>query len=458
MVFRKVVLFIALILPLALWACLNFQQAVSRENPDSGGQHNVNNFDFTLIPGEGRVKVSSAEQTTVSCAPLGADSKEKLLQRLPALPKSASLQQEFKRRADSIPAPRGGQTVQVTFPPQKEMHLSYEQTIAPMAPPTVLERFSPEGAVKAVPGVALTFSQPIVELSGVDVADALIPAQIKPEVKGHWRWLGTKTAIFEPADHHMPMSSKFEVTVPASLKDVAGRPLGKEYKFSFQTERLKFTEVYPSSRGIGPNPVGYIVFNQKIDVAKTQKQIELTQNGLFSTRVGLEFLSLSQLPKDSRAAKVLKEVPEGRWLAFRPEKPLKADTEYSVTLRKGSSAWEGPLTTEADQSFCFETFEPLEILRTNADHSWRDGKLSVYDEWNIQFNNDLKVKHSETASLVKNVSPKLEGMHVSVVGNSIIITGEVKADTTYTSTRKFAISTLRDWVAKLKRLLLKLIS
>ncbi len=432
MVFRKVVLFIALILPLALWACLNFQQAVSRENPDSGGQHNVNNFDFTLIPGEGRVKVSSAEQTTVSCAPLGADSKEKLLQRLPALPKSASLQQEFKRRVDSIPAPRGGQTVQVTFPPQKEMHLSYEQTIAPMAPPTVLERFSPEGAVKAVPGVALTFSQPIVELSGVDVADALIPAQIKPEVKGHWRWLGTKTAIFEPADHHMPMSSKFEVTVPASLKDVAGRPLGKEYKFSFQTERLKFTEVYPSSRGIGPNPVGYIVFNQKIDVAKTQKQIELTQNGLFSTRVGLEFLSLSQLPKDSRAAKVLKEVPEGRWLAFRPEKPLKADTEYSVTLRKGSSAWEGPLTTEADQSFCFETFEPLEILRTNADHSWRDGKLSVYDEWNIQFNNDLKVKHSETASLVKNVSPKLEGMHVSVVGNSIIITGEVKADTTYT--------------------------
>ncbi len=227
MVLRKVVLFIALILPLALWACLNFQQAVSRENPDSGGQHNVNNFDFTLIPGEGGTQSVSADQTVVSCTPLETDSKDKLLQRLPALPRSDTLQQEFKRRVDSIPAPRSGKTVQVTFPPLEEKQFSYEQTIEPKAPSTVLERFSPEGAVKAVPGVALTFSQPIVELSGVDVADALIPAQIKPEVKGHWRWLGTKTAVFEPSERHMPMSSNFEVIVPASLKDVAGsRPKG----------------------------------------------------------------------------------------------------------------------------------------------------------------------------------------------------------------------------------------
>ena len=77
MVFRKVVLFIALILPLALCACLNIQQAVSRENPDSGGQQNVSNFDFTLIPGEGGVEASSAERTAADCAPLSGNSKEK---------------------------------------------------------------------------------------------------------------------------------------------------------------------------------------------------------------------------------------------------------------------------------------------------------------------------------------------------------------------------------------------
>ena len=432
MMFRKVVLFMALILPLALWACLNFQQAVSREKPDSGGQHNVNNFDFTLVPGEGKALVSSAEPTNTNCTPLETDSKEKLLQRLPALPKSTSLQQEFKRRADSIPAPRGGQTVQVSFPPREEMSISYEQTIAPTAPPTVLERFSPEGAVQAVPGITLTFSQPIIELSGVDVSDALIPAQIKPEVKGHWRWLGTKTAIFEPADHHMPMSSKFEVTVPANLKDVAGRSLAKEYKFSFQTEKLKFAEVYPNGRSVGPTPVCYAIFNQRIDSAKLRNQIALAQKGLLSARVGLEFLSLEQLPKDSQAYKVLKEAPQGRWLAFRPSAPLKADTDYSIILLKGSSALEGPLTTEAEQSISFKTFEPLQIVSTNADQKWRDGKLSVYDKWYINFNNDLDAKGLKVADLVKSVSPKLEGMNVSIVGASLIIGGEVKAQTNYT--------------------------
>lgn len=432
MVFRKVVLFIALILPLALWACLNFQQAISRENPDSGGQHNVNNFDFTLIPGESGSQSVATEKNTANCNPLDAQSKEKLLQRLPVLPKSASLQQEFKRRVDSIPAPRGGQTVQVSFPPQEETSISCEQTIAPTAPPTVLERFSPEGAVQAVPGITLTFSQPIVELSGVDVSDSLIPAQIKPEVKGHWRWLGTKTAIFEPADHHMPMSSKFEVTVPASLKDVAGRQLGKEYKFSFQTEKLKFAEVYPNGRSVGPTPVCYAIFNQRIDLAKMRNQIALAQNGLFSARVGLEFLSLEQLPKDSQAAKVLKEAPEGRWIAFRPSAPLKANTDYSIILSKGSSAFEGPLTTEAEQSVSFKTFEPLQIVSTNADQKWRDGKLSVDEKWFIHFNNDLDAKRCKAIDLVRSVSPKLEGMNVSAVGTSLVISGEVKAETTYT--------------------------
>ncbi len=431
MVFRKVVLFIALILPLTLWACTNFQQAISREHTDSGGQQNVNKFDFTLIPGEVGLGAASTESTAASCPPLGGDSREKLLQRLPNLPKSSTLQQEFKRRADSLPAPRGGKTVAVAFPPTEEIQLSYEQTIDPKAEPTVLERFSPQGAVQAAPGITLTFSQPMVELSGVDVANALIPAQIKPKVKGYWRWLGTKTVVFEPSLGHMPMSSSFEVVVPANLKDVAGRSLAKEYRFSFQTERLKLAEVYPNGSSVGPMPVGYIIFNQTIDSAQIRSQIELKTKGLLSKGVGLEFLSLEQLPKDSVAAKVLKEAPQGRWLAFRPQSPLQANTEYNLLLRQGSSAQEGPLTTEAEQSVSFKTFEPLQIVGTNADSSWRGGKLSIYDKWRINFNNPLEAKRFKAINLVSSVSPKLEGLSAYVVGNSLVISGEVKAETTY---------------------------
>ncbi|MGM9991327.1 MAG: Ig-like domain-containing protein [Candidatus Bruticola sp.] len=430
--FRKAFPVMALLLLLTLCACMSFQQAVSREKTSSdGGSSKVPTFDFMLSPGEGVGSKSTAPNASAVCQPLDSAAREKLLQRLPNLPDKSSAQ-EFYRREDSIPAPRGGKNIEVPFPANKDMELSANQTINAETPLTVLERFSPQGSVSVAPYVSLTFSQPMVALQDVDGTRAIAPAKIKPEVAGHWRWLGTKTAVFEPAGHYMPMSSDYEVVVPASLQDAAGRQLGKEYKFSFQTERLKLLQAYPQGEGVSPSPVCYAVFNQKIDLEKMRKQLILAENGRLSARTEINFLTLKQLPSTSEAVKVLRDLPEDHWVAFKPAHPLKAASDYSIILSKGSSSAEGPLITEAEQSSSFRTFNPLEITGTNCERNWRNNELGVGEKWVIYFNNQLEASGVNTANLIKSITPPLESVHVSVVGSQLVISGDTKADTKYT--------------------------
>ncbi|MGM9998649.1 MAG: alpha-2-macroglobulin family protein [Candidatus Bruticola sp.] len=431
--FSKAFPLTVLLLLLTLCACMNFKQAVSREKVDAegGSSKKVSTFDFALSPGEGGSLQSDAPKAVAVCKPLEVAAGQKLLNRLPTLPDESSAQ-EFYRRTDSVLPPRSGKNIEVPFPATEDMELAGHQTINADTPLTVLERFTPQGLVQAVPGVSLTFSQPMIAIQEVEGTKKNIPAQIKPEVAGSWRWLGTKTAVFEPSGPYMPMSSEYEVTVPGSLKDAAGRPLNKDYKFSFQTERLKFVDTYPRGIGISPNPICYVVFNQKIDREKMRQQLVLAEKGRLSARTEINFLALKQLPQDSKVSRVLQNVPEDHWVAFKPAYPLKAASDYSVILPKGSSSAEGPLTTEAEQSFSFHTFNPLEISGTNCESSWRNGELGVGEKWIIYFNNQLDSARLDGADLIKSITPKLDSMHVAVVGSQLVISGDAKAETKYT--------------------------
>jgi len=63
-------------------------------------------------------------------------------------------------------------------------------------------RRSPEGEVPVAPNVSITFDQPMVAVTSQDEAAKTVPATLSPQPAGRWRWLGTRTLLFDP-EHNL---------------------------------------------------------------------------------------------------------------------------------------------------------------------------------------------------------------------------------------------------------------
>src|SRR5579885_30146 len=145
-----------------------------------------------------------APQPTVAPAEKLSDSETaRVLARLPPLKAEAGDEQEFALREGSLPAPRAGATVLKPFP-------SGEERGAPDAGGAgelQVLRYSPRGEVPLAPQLSVTFSQPMVAVTSQEEASQTTPVQITPRPAGRWRWLGTKTLIFDPDEQRLPMAT-----------------------------------------------------------------------------------------------------------------------------------------------------------------------------------------------------------------------------------------------------------
>jgi hypothetical protein len=93
----------------------------------------------------------------------------------------------------------------------------------PTGPLTVLRR-QPEGAVPLAPHLSVTFDRPMVALTAADAAAGTVPVTLSPAPEGAWRWLGTKTLLFQPAGR-FPMATRYTAEVPAGTRAADGSAL-----------------------------------------------------------------------------------------------------------------------------------------------------------------------------------------------------------------------------------------
>ena len=162
-------------------------------------------------------EVTERRASPAPASPLDAEATQRVLDRLPPLPPLAGDQQPFAFRERSLPPPRAGATVVQQLPPPSP---------PPSGPPAVagepvtVVRRSPEGRVPLASHLSITFSQPMVPVgSHDDLAAKGVPVRLTPEPPGKWRWVGTRTLLFEPTGR-FPMATTYRVEVPA------GRPAG----------------------------------------------------------------------------------------------------------------------------------------------------------------------------------------------------------------------------------------
>ncbi len=124
-------------------------------------------------------------------------------------------------REASLPPPRTGRTARASFPPGETAARPEAATAGPLE---VLRRM-PEGDVPLAPHLSITFSQPMVALdSHAGLAREASPVRLSPQPPGEWRWVGTRTLVFEP-EGRFPMATDYRVEVPAGTRAATGGAL-----------------------------------------------------------------------------------------------------------------------------------------------------------------------------------------------------------------------------------------
>jgi alpha-2-macroglobulin len=366
---------------------------------------------------------SPAKIAVGAATPLNAKATAAVLSRLPAMSKSEGDEKEFALRRASKPPPRAGRTVKTPFPPPKSAPLPDAAEAGPLR----VVRMSPSGEVGLAPSLSITFSQPMVAVTSVgELGRQSVPVKLTPEPPGQWRWLGTKTLVFEPSVR-FAMATEYTVEVPAGTKSATGGALAKGETRRFGTSPPKLELTAPVNEPSRRDPLMLAVFDQRIDPAAVLATVKVTAGG---SSVEVRPASAEEIKAEasgsSALARALKEAKDGRWLSFRPVKPLPPDAAVTVSIGPGIPSAEGPRSTDKAETWSFRTYGPLKMKRLECGLGSDCRPLTPFT---IEFSTPIDARRFDPGMV--HVEPALPGMKVSVYGNQITITGRSKGRTKY---------------------------
>ncbi|MBW2732039.1 MAG: Ig-like domain-containing protein, partial [Deltaproteobacteria bacterium] len=227
---------------------------------------------FTLTGGqeEGdankKAKVAKGRSLTLA-------EQEAILTRLPAM--DGPMKKAFALRGGSLPPPRTGKTIAGVFPPPEKPMVPDKAATGALQ----VRRASPEGDVGLAPNLSVTFSQPMVAVtSHADTVAQGVPVKLKPEVKGVWRWVGTKTLLFQPKPR-FPMATRFSAEVAAGTPSATGGKLDAAHQWSFSTPAPQLQGYSPSGGSQRRDVLLYARFDQRIDAKAVLASIQLMAGG-----------------------------------------------------------------------------------------------------------------------------------------------------------------------------------
>lgn len=363
---------------------------------------------------------NQAANKLVNATALSDSAAKSLLSRLPDIAQAE--QSDFAFRKGSPPAPRPGTTITDKFPAKGSGAPPATQT---NQGPLKVVRFAPEGELGLAPHVSLTFSDPMVAISSHDDVQAkAVPVKLSPTPEGRWRWLGTRTLIFDPVVR-MPMATKFSLEVPQGTKSANGNALAEAHRWSFTTPPPSVVAQNLQGRSRALTPLLFAGFDQAINADDVLSHMRMEVSG---DRVAVRKLNADELEDED--VRLLIEASDkrgpNRYLAFTVKNPLPKAADVYVGFPEGLPSAEGPLRTTSEQSFTFRTFDPLVVEDQNCDsHECYPGNaLSVH------FNNVLDADAFDPASI--RVSPEIKNMRAVVSHSYLTVTGLTRAETTYT--------------------------
>jgi hypothetical protein len=332
-----------------------------------------------------------------------------VLARLSELKTEATDTKSFALREGSLPPPRTGGTIDDKFPPAvdaKPPVEGYGQALE-------IVRFAPEGDVDLAPYLSVTFNQPMVAVTSHADSIKNLPVSLKPQPEGEWRWIGTRTLLFDP-ELRFPQATEYQVEVKEGAKATTGKALATGKNFTFTTPAPTIKSSYPPYGAVqGADPLIVIAFDQRIDAKAVLPNLEVRARGeTFKFRAATD----KEIESDESVSRFVdslkKSEQDGRYVVIRPLGQLPLDSESRVTVAKGTPSAEGPLATREEQSFTFRTYGPFEVDKSRCGYECRPGT-----SWNFNLSNPIDQETLKNEEI--QVTPKVRGMRVDVRGDRV---------------------------------------
>ncbi len=396
-----------------------------------------NGLKFRLSEGvEGSEK--RVKEPLAATDPLSEGVANSLLKRIPEIKPASDDQTDFAKRIGTLPAPKTGNKIPVKFPSDE---MRNPPNVDQSGKTLEVIRHSPDGEVPLAPDLSVTFSQPMVAVTSQEQAAEYAPVELTPQAEGHWRWLGTKTLMFDTTKR-FPMATKFTARVPAGTKSATGQALQKDVVWTFTTPPPKVETMMPSNGTVTRrDALIFVLFDQEINPDAVLKTITVTAAG---KRITMRLATQEEIDKDGSISYYAKQAQPKRWLVFRAinadgstENALPSASTILVSIDKGTPSAEGPLTTAAAQTFSFQTYSPLKFGGGYC--GWRENKnCSPFESWYLEFNNSIEASKF-TKEMIK-IEPAVEGLNIYPSGNYVYIQGYKKGRTTYKVTVDGSIS------------------
>ncbi len=398
--------------------------------PEPGVRFRLSDAEPAGPPAAERVPVAAAEQ-------LPDEAVARLLARLPDLPESAAEEVAFAFKPGPKPPAVTGETVRQPFPPETQADGPPEVAAEPLE----VARHQPEGDIDLASHMAVTFSQAMVSLTSHTALEASeVPVRIVPEPEGRWRWVGTQTLLFEP-EVRFPMATEYEVEIPAGTRSATGNILDEAVRWTFRTPPPSVARFHPEDGPTDLEPLIFIAFDQRVDPEAVLAKMEVRAGG---EQVTLRPAAVAEIETaegvtDDMVPRLVESAGEGRWVAFRPARPLPTGANVRVTVGPGLPSAEGPRTTHEAESFTFDTYSPLAVDRLHcggrgsADGTPTRPHISgcePAEPWGIELNNPLDLTSFDPDAIT--VTPELPGRRVEAWGASIMLSGLSKGRTKYT--------------------------
>jgi hypothetical protein len=395
-------------------------------DPEPGPVSEGSGLTLRLRDGVERPPASDAVPPAVA-ERLSPDDTAAVLARLPALAPAPDDERDFSLRESSLPRPRAGATVAAAFPPAPT---GVPVPAASTAPPAVVRR-APEGDVPMAPMLSVTFSEPMVPLTSAAVlAQSDVPVRLTPQPPGEWRWVGTKTLLFEPTVR-FPMATEYRVDVPAGVRSAAGVPSEIAVSWAFRTPAPTLVARYPAEGTTARrDPLLFAAFDQRIEPAEALRAFQILPG-----KPALRLATPEEIDADAAVRRLAEQAGDGRFVAFVAAAPLPAASQITVALEQGAPSAEGPRRTEAAQAWRFRTYGPLRI----EEHACGWGECPPGAQWRIRFSSALDPTSLRADAI--QVTPVLPALDVHVSGEWLFLHPRSKGRTKYQVTLP---STLRD--------------
>ncbi len=391
----------------------SFVQTIPAQNEDSQeDKEETKGLQFRLREGEGKTE-NGAVAPISQAVKLSETDADAIFQRLPPIEAETSDKTDFSTRPNSLPPPKTGKVIPVKFPAEEQPNAPNIENSATLE----VLRASPNSYVPFVTDLSVTFSQPMIAVSSQNKASETVPVQLTPEVKGKWRWLGTKTLIFD-AEKRFPMATKFSATIPAGTKSVTGGTLQKDFSWNFETPPPKVESFIPNNVTVKRDAVLLAKFNQKINAEAVLPKINAVANG---QKIALRLATQAEIDADKELSDMIKTLVPNQWLAFRAIDLLPVDSFVSVNFEAGTPSVEGSLTSVSAQNFGFKTFGAMKLTDSFCGYDRNKKECQSYDDLRIEFSNPIEAE-SFDKSLIK-IEPKIENAEIAFYADEIQIGG-----------------------------------